>query len=88
MQDGNISIYIGAQYNHKRLFLVPLPLDCKSKSVVKAQNGSSGRWGVVIALGNGIELFSVPYPPPCDAFLLSQLGHCGGIDVNIVQSLP
>ncbi len=33
---------LGAQYNHKRVFLKSPPLDCKSKSVVKAQNGSNG----------------------------------------------
>jgi hypothetical protein len=32
MQDGNITIQVGAQYNQKRLFLEPPPLDCKSKS--------------------------------------------------------
>ncbi len=70
---------IGAQYNQKRLFLEPSPLDCKSKS------GESTKWvqwleavvvggGSCITLGSldqseadgddDIDLFSVPHPPP------------------------
>jgi hypothetical protein len=44
MQDRNIKMNVGAQYNQKRLFLQPPPLDCKLISAVeKKQNGSSGR---------------------------------------------